>query len=316
MKMISIIIPAMNEGKVVGSVIQDVRMEMDKLGLEYEVILVDDGSRDDTGVRAKEVGARVIRHAYNMGNGAAIKSGIRHAKGDIVVMMDADGQHDPRDIQKMLQEIDDFGMVVGARTRESDSDWYRDIANIVYNRFASYICGYPIPDLTSGFRAIHTSLVRRFLYLLPNTFSYPTTITLSVFRAGHCVKYVPIKAARRVGKSKIKLLRDGSRFILIIVKIAMMFSPIKVFLPVSIGIFTMGLLWYFFYLLTYGPKMPNASVIMFVSGIMFFLMGLISEQIAQLRYDRSEDGPLNLFDTDDIVTVEDDEPSIEGSIEC
>jgi glycosyltransferase involved in cell wall biosynthesis len=286
--MISVILPAMNEELIVGTVIMEVRRVLDSLDFEYEVIMVDDGSTDNTSKAASDAGARVIRHAYNMGNGAAVKTGIRHARGDIVVLMDADGQHRPDDIPRILEEIPHYGMVVGARVRDSHASRSRVIANLVYNAFASYICSQPILDLTSGFRAIHTTLARHFLYLLPNTFSYPTTITLALIRAGHCVKYIPIRANKRVGISKIKLFRDGYRFFVIIIKIATVFSPLKVFLPVSFIVFATGVLWYLYTYFTVG-RLPPASVIMILAGLQFFLMGLISEQIAQLRFDRSED---------------------------
>ncbi|MFC2036383.1 glycosyltransferase family 2 protein [Chloroflexota bacterium] len=284
----TVIIPALNEEQTIAQVVTDVRQVMDECRIDYEVLVVDDGSGDDTGVLAREAGARVIRHAYNMGNGAAVKTGIRNASGDVTVLMDGDGQHDAHDIPRLLAEIECYGMVVGARSSDSRTQWHRDWANMGYNLLASYVCGRRVPDLTSGFRAIHTSLARRFVYLLPNSFSYPTTITLAMFHAAHCVKYVPIRASARVGKSKIKPLSDGVRFLVIIFRIATLFSPLKVFLPISVCISGLGVFWYLFTLITYGFKMPPASVIMILSGVLFFLMGLISEQIAQLRFDRSE----------------------------
>lgn len=288
MKNISVIIPAMNEEQVIGAVVEKVHNVMKDSGYKYEVIVVDDGSSDKTAIMAQQAGARVIRHAYNMGNGAAVKSGIRNARGEVVVMMDADGQHDPIDIPRLLAEIDDYPMVVGARASESQASKYRDIANTIYNALASYMCSRPIPDLTSGFRAINTSLARQFLYLLPNTFSYPTTITLSIIRSGYCVKYIPIKVSKRVGKSKIKMLRDGFRFLVIIFKISTLFSPMKIFLPVSLFTFFLGVAWYLFTFIFIEPHFPPASVIMILASVLFFLMGLISEQIALLRYDQSE----------------------------
>ena len=169
-------------------------------------------------------------------------------------------RHDSEDIPRLLEYIDQNGMVVGARTKGSQSAWYRGVANAIYNSLASYICSFKIPDLTSGLRAIHTDLARRFLYLLPNTFSYPTTLTMAVFRAGHCVKYVPIQAAPRIGKSKIKLLRDGARFLVIIFKIATLYSPMKIFIPASIGVALLGFIWYVITTLLVGPKLPPASI--------------------------------------------------------
>jgi glycosyltransferase involved in cell wall biosynthesis len=289
MAMVSVVIPAMNEVQVIGSVVQGVHKVMDGYGVDYEVLVVDDGSADGTGQAAREAGARVLRHAYNMGNGAAIKTGIRRASGEILVMMDGDGQHNPQDIPRLLAGMEDHAMVVGARTRDSQTQWDRDVANAVYNSLASYICDRRIPDLTSGFRAIHTALARRFVYLLPNTFSYPTTLTLATVRAGHCIDYVPIKVAYRVGRSKIRPVRDGARFLVIVFRIATLFSPLKIFLPVSLALVVLGIGWYLYTFFFISRRFPSAAVVMILSGVFVFLMGLISEQIAQLRFDRSED---------------------------
>jgi glycosyltransferase involved in cell wall biosynthesis len=307
--MVSIVIPAMNEERVIGGVIAGIHAVMKEQGFVYEILVVDDGSSDSTADVAREYGARVVRHAYNMGNGAAVKTGIRNAQGQAIVMMDGDGQHAPTDIPRLLQELSTHGMVVGARTRESHTSWYRDIANWVYNTIATYVCGRQILDLTSGFRAIHTSLARQYLYLLPNTFSYPTTLTLATIRSGHSITYIPIKASKRIGKSKIKLVRDGLRFLVIILKITTLFSPLKVFLPLSLLVFSLGVGWYLYGLTVHAPRFPNASVVMILAGILFFMMGLISEQIALLRYDRSEEYPLNMLDILEITQGRNDQDS-------
>ena len=213
---------------------------MAKLRRPYEILVVDDGSIDGTAARAREAGARVISHPYNIGNGAAVKTGIREARGRVIVMMDADGQHEPADIPRLIEHLGSHDMVVGARTRESETSLHRDLANKVYNWFASYICNRKIEDLTSGFRAIKADAARAFLYLLPNTYSYPTTLTLAIVRSGRSLKYIPVRTVRRVGRSKIRLFRDGTRFFFIILKIATLFSPMKVFLPVSALMFLTG----------------------------------------------------------------------------
>jgi len=286
---VSVVIPVLNEEQVIGLVVKGIYEVVSQLDLDYEILVVDDGSTDTTRSVAAAAGARVITHAYNMGNGVAVKTGIRNAEGDVVVLMDGDGQHIAADIPRLIEKIDTHAMVVGARDHNSQAGWHRDLANRIYNAFASYICGRRILDLTSGFRAIRTSLARQFVYLLPNTFSYPTTTTLALVRAGHCITYVPIKAAKRVGKSKISLLRDGMRFLTIILKIATLFSPLKVFIPVSVFTLILGMGWYLYTLITFGPKMPPSSVILVLASVQFFLMGLISEQITQLRYAGSED---------------------------
>src|SRR3989337_2748817 len=284
-KMISVVIPAYKEAKVIGTVIKGVHSILKD---RCEVIVVDDGSPDETGKAAQEAGARVVRHPYNMGNGAAVKSGLRAAEGDIIVMMDADGQHKPEDIPRLLEQVGVYDMVIGARTKASETSVHRDIANAIYNRFAAYLTKKEILDLTSGFRAIKTDIAKRFVYLLPNTFSYPTTLTLSLIRSGHSVTFIPIVARKREGKSKIKLLKDGVRFFLIMLKIATLYSPFRVFLPVSVSFFGLGIGYYVYTFIT-EHRFTNMSALLISNGIIIFMMALIAEQIAQLRLDRTEE---------------------------
>lgn len=281
---LSIIIPAYFEEAIIGKIVADVQTVMEGCSLSYELLVIDDGSTDMTAVNAQNAGATVISHPYNIGNGAAIKSGIRHAKGTYLLMMDADGQHPPAIIPELLTHIDRYDMVVGARQKESDSHWYRDMANRLYNILASYVSDYKIEDLTSGFRVIKTDVARSMLHMLPNTFSYPTTLTLSLLRSGYSLKYVPFVAPQRVGKSKIKLLRDGSNFLLIIFKIATLFSPLKVFVPVSIATFLFGLLYGGFKVIFLGVRYGPTSANLMITAVLIFLIGLISEQISQLRF--------------------------------
>jgi glycosyltransferase involved in cell wall biosynthesis len=285
---ISILIPAVNEAEIIADIIGHVCVTMDGLNRPYEILVIDDGSTDETALRAQNAGARVISHPYNIGNGAAVKTGIRQAKGDILVMMDGDGQHNPEDIPKLLEKIGPYDMVVGARTGDSESHFHRDAANGFYNLFASYICKRKIRDLTSGFRAIKADIAGQFVSLLPNTFSYPTTITMAILRSGFSLAYVPIRANRCVGKSKIKLIRDGSRFLLIMLKIATLFSPMRVFFPVSIAMFLTGVGYGIFRILFMGGRYGSTSAMLITMSVMIFMIGLVSEQIAQLRYDRSE----------------------------
>ena len=277
------LLPAYNEAGVIGETIRAIRA----LHPDFEILVVDDGSTDNTMREAMEAGANVWPHPYNMGNGAAIKSGLRCARGEWVLMMDADGQHKPEDIARLLEHKDRYDMVVGARTRQSETSAHRDLANWVYNRFASYVTRFKVEDLTSGFRLVRLSVARQFIYLLPNTFSYPSTLTLGYLRSGRTVKYIPIQTKARVGKSKIKLLKDGARFFLIITKIASLFSPFRVFLPISMGFFVTGLCYYAYTFLTQG-RFTNMSALLFNSSIIIFMIGLVAEQISQMRYDRVE----------------------------
>ncbi len=287
---ITLILPAKNEAAALPGVLKSIRAVLATRPSHetHEIIVVDDGSDDGTAEAAAAAGARVESHPYSMGNGAAIKTGIRAARGDVLLMMDADGQHRPEDIPLLLDALPGYAMVVGARTRGTGTGFHRGIANRVYNGLASYVVKRRVEDLTSGFRVMDARAARRFVYLLPNTFSYPTTITLSFFRAGLPVRYVPIEAQARIGKSHIKLVRDGSRFLLIILKITTIFSPLRVFLPMSAAAFAAGLAWYAYTFWTL-HQFTGASQLAFVLSVLLFALAMISEQVAALRFDRSED---------------------------
>ena len=279
---VSVIIPAYNEGNTIADIVKQVR----SLYPDFEVIVVNDGSTDDTISEAQKAGALVYSHPYNIGNGAAIKSGIRVATGDILVFMDGDGQHDPRDIARLLEYFPDFDMVVGARSLGDQASLGRALGNKIYNWFASYVAKFSIKDLTSGYRAVKSNVARNFLYLLPNTYSYPTTLTLGTLRSGMSVKYVPVKIKKRkTGSSNIKMVKDGVRFFMIITRICTLYSPMRVFLPVSFVMFLLGLINYI-YTFIIRSRFTNMSVFLFVTAIVIFMMSLISEQICQMRFER------------------------------
>jgi len=279
---ISVILPAYNEGENLKELLPQI---YEVLGEGIEIIVVDDASTDNTSEIAESYKAKVIKNPYNMGNGASIKRGIRQANSDIVVLMDADGQHLPQEIPKLLKEIDKFDMIIGAR-HNSYQVWWRRLANKIYNILASYVSGIKIKDLTSGFRAIKREKALEFLYLLPNTFSYPSTLTLAFIKAGYPVKFVPVKVLpRKRGKSKINLITDGVRFLGIILKIAVFFSPLKVFLPLSLLFFLLGL-GYYLYTFIHFHRFTNMSALLFTTSVIIFMLGLISEQIASLRMER------------------------------
>lgn len=279
---LSIIIPAFNEATALGPVLVALRAQPLPA---HEIIVVDDGSTDATAAVAAEHGARVIRHPYNIGNGAAVKTGLRAARGTFVLLMDGDGQHPPSGVASLLQPLQDYHMVVAARVRSSEASWYRLLANRAYSWFASYVAQYRVEDLTSGFRAMRRLDALRFVDMLPNTFSYPTTLTLAFLRSGLALKYVTVEFGQRTGESKINLWRDGTRFLLIISKVATLFAPFRVFLPVSAGFFVTGLSYYAYTFLTV-HRFTNMAALLLSTSVIIFMLGLISEQIAQLRMDR------------------------------
>ncbi len=281
---VSIVLPAKNESAAIGQTLAQIQ----QLQLAHEIIVVNDGSTDQTKQVAETAGAKVVTHPYSKGNGAAIKTGARTATGDIIVFMDADGQHDPQDIPRLIEKIEQgYDLVVGARQKGSQASIGRGIANALYNNLATYMTEQKVEDLTSGFRAVRTDKFREFLYLLPNGFSYPTTSTMAFFRAGYSVTYVPIHAAKRIGKSHIQPLKDGVRFFLIIFKIATLFSPLKMFLPIAVMLFMMATGWYGYTLYEFG-RFTNMSALLYTGSIMIFLMGLISEQVTALMYKDSQ----------------------------
>lgn len=277
---LSFVLPAKNEA-------QGLKLCLPKLRAAFpdaELIVVDDGSSDDTGLVAQEFGARVVRHPISMGNGAAIKSGARAASRSVIVFMDADGQHEPSDALRLLKKLDEgFDMAVGARNRTGQASLGRLAANSLYNWLATQMSNYPVEDLTSGFRATRADKFRQFLPLLPNGFSYPTTSTMAFLRSGYPVAYVPIEVAKRLGKSHIRPLRDGVRFFLIIFKVATLFSPMKLFVPTAAIFAFLGLANYAYTFISDG-RFTNMSALLLSASVIVFLIGLISEQITGLLY--------------------------------
>jgi glycosyltransferase involved in cell wall biosynthesis len=283
----SIVIPVFNEAENLAALLAKIKA----LNLPgTEIVVVDDGSTDNSANVAVQAGATVIRHPYNIGNGAAIKSGIRAARGQRLVFMDGDGQHKPEDIPRLLSESKNYHMVVGARSKGSKLRFHRNVANLIYNILASYVTQFRVKDLTSGFRVLERLDALRFIDLLPNTFSYPTTLTLAFLRSGLTVKYLPIQTLYRSGNSKISLITDGVRFLLIITKIATLFSPFRVFLPVSSFFFILGMGNYVYTYIAYG-RLTNMSVFMWTAAVIIFMLGLVSEQIASLRMERQHATP-------------------------
>lgn len=270
----------MNEADAIGMVVSSLRAAAPW----REVLVVDDGSTDETSARARAAGACIVRHPYNKGNGAAVKTGVRRANGDFVLIIDADGQHPPEDAQRIAARLGEFDLVIGARSGATQATTARRLGNTLLNRFASYLTGRPIPDLTSGFRGARTECMREFLHLLPNGFSTPTTTTLAFIKAGYNVAFEPIDARQRRGHSKIRFAKDGTRFLLILLKIVTLFSPLRIFLPISLVSFATGSIYGIFNMIATG-KIPNGAVILILFAVIVFLVGLISEQVASLRFE-------------------------------
>lgn len=280
MNSLSIILPAKNEAPALAKLLPSLRAAQPAA----EIIVVDDGSTDDTQAICAEHGAKCLSSPYSMGNGAAIKRGARLATGEVLVFMDGDGQHDPADVARLLERLEQgYDMVVGARDWGSQAGVGRGVANTFYNWLATRMTGHNVADLTSGFRAVRAERFREFLHLLPNGFSYPTTSTMAFFRSAYPVAYVPIKAAQRVGKSHIKPVRDGLRFLLIIFKIATLYSPLKLFVPAGTIFFILGCLNYAWTFIHSG-RLTNMSTLMWSAAVIVFLIGLVSEQITALTY--------------------------------
>jgi glycosyltransferase involved in cell wall biosynthesis len=277
---VSIVIPAYNEGPVIGTVVA----ALSAAGPWREIIVVDDGSADETCARASAAGATVVRHPYNKGNGAAVKSGIRKASGDYVLIVDGDGQHSPDDARRLVARLGEYDLVIGARSRSTQATQARRFGNSALNGFASYLTGRDIPDLTSGFRAARRECFREFLHLLPNGFSTPTTTTLAFIKAGYNVAFEPAEARPRVGNSKIRLARDGAKFFVIILKIVTLFSPLRVFLPIALVTFSLGLLYGIWNVVAHA-RIPNGAVVLILFAVVVFLVGLVSEQISTLRFE-------------------------------
>ena len=277
---VSIVIPALNEEGAIGDVVSALRAEASW----KEILVVDDGSRDETGPRAARAGADVVRHPYTKGNGAAVKTGIRRAQGEFVLIIDADGQHAPSDARRLVQRLGEYDLVIGARTAQTQATVGRRLGNQLLNRLASHLTGRLVTDLTSGFRGARREHLREFLHLLPNGFSTPTTTTLAFIKAGYNVAFEPVDARPRIGQSKIRFARDGARFFLILLKVITIFSPLRVFAPLSVASLLLGVIYGVMNFAVYG-RIPNGAVILILFAVMVFLVGLISEQISALRFD-------------------------------
>ena len=279
----TVVIPAYNEGGSIADLVRDLAA----VGPWHEILVVDDGSSDETAERAGAAGARVVRHPYNKGNGAAVKTGIRQATGEAVLIIDGDGQHDPEEAARLVAKLDDYDLVIGARSGATQATLGRRLGNRLLNVLASYLTQHSIQDLTSGFRTARRTHFVEFLHLLPNGFSTPTTTTLAFIKAGYSLAFVPIAARRRSGHSKIRFARDGFKFFLILLRVVTIYSPLRIFVPLSLASLGLGAAYGIWEAFTVG-RIPNGAVILTVLGVLVFLIGLVSEQISSLRFERRQ----------------------------
>ena len=277
---VSVVVPAFNEADAIATVVGAIGAA----GPWREIIVVDDGSADETSSRAGAAGAIVVRHPYNKGNGAAVKSGVRRATGEYVLVLDGDGQHQAADARRLVARLGEYDLVIGARPHATQATFARRFGNEALNRFASYLTGRDIPDLTSGFRAARREHLLEFIHLLPNGFSTPTTTTLAFIKAGYNVTFETAEARPRIGTSKIRLARDGAKFLMIILKIVTIFSPLRVFLPLAGVSFLLGAVYGIWNVLAHS-RIPNGAVILIMFSVLVFLVGLVSEQISALRFE-------------------------------
>ena len=277
---VSIVIPAYNESESIAEVVSVLRASAPW----REILVVDDASTDATGEHAAAAGATVVRHPYNMGNGAAVKNGIRRATGDYVLIVDADGQHPPEEALRLVARLGEYDLVIGARSNKTQATQARRAGNGLLNWLASYLTGREIPDLTSGFRGARASGLREFLHLLPNGFSTPTTTTLAFLKGGYAVAFEPIHARQRAGQSKIRIARDGAKFLMIIFKIITLFSPLRIFVPISAASFLLGAAYGVGNVVMHA-RIPNGAVLLILFAVVVFLVGLVSEQISALRFE-------------------------------
>lgn len=279
----SVVVPAHNEGAVIADVVKALQAS----ARWREILVIDDGSTDTTGDRARAAGATVVRHPYQKGNGAAVKTGIRRATGDFILIIDGDGQHRAEDAVRLVARLGEYDLVVGARTGTSQATRFRRAGNSMLNSLAGYLTGHRIPDLTSGFRAARRAYLEEFLHLLPNGFSTPVTTTMAFLRAGYNVAFEPTDALTRVGTSKIRFFSDGTKFFLIVLRVITIFSPLRVFAPLSLGALGLGV-GYAIWTIATQVHVTNSSVLLIVLGVVIFLIGLVSEQIAALRFERRQ----------------------------
>jgi glycosyltransferase involved in cell wall biosynthesis len=282
---LSIVIPALNESDAIQAVLEDIHSNF--RGLHFEVIVVDDGSTDETGSKASLLGARVIRHAQTKGYGAALKTGIRQARGEYVLTMDADGQHRGSDALRLWQERADNDMVVGQRQGIIHSSLWRMPGKWLLGWLANYLTRQRIPDLNSGMRLFRRATILKYLHICPSGFSFSTTSTMALFNRGCSVAYIPIEVNKRIGKSTVSI-GTGIDTLILILRIAVLFDPLRLFIPISVSIGLVGAVWNIPYFLSGRGIISTGSTMTILTAVLVFGLGLLCDQISQLRLERYE----------------------------
>lgn len=278
---VSIVIPAYQERAAIGDVVSAVLKVVASLSCEYEVIVVDDGSTDGTGDAARKAGAHVLVHPYNKGYGASLKTGIRFASNRTVIFLDADGQHDPDDIPRLLAGRTGFDMVVGARKGMAGSPLWRQPGKLFLKWLVNNLTGHSIPDFNSGYRALDREMALRFLPIMPDGFSFSTTSTIAAFKGGYLVQYLPIQVAKRIGTSTVTAA-DGFRTIMLIIRLVTLFAPLRVFLPISAVTFLIGLIFTVYGYVHTGEASVK-GLISLLAAVQFFLFGVMVDQVVAVR---------------------------------
>ncbi|HUS51052.1 MAG TPA: glycosyltransferase family 2 protein, partial [Candidatus Paceibacterota bacterium] len=273
------IIPAYNEAQVIGRVLKELGRPVGCA----EIIVVNDGSTDKTAEIASENGARVISHQYNKGYGSSLKTGILSVKTEIAIMYDADGQHRPEDLEKIAQIADKYDMVIGVRDKNSQKDWFRVPGKIILNIFAKILSGHKIPDLNSGLRSFKVSVIKQYLHLMPNGFSMSTTSTIAFLKMGHTINYIPIQTRFREGRRSSVEIKDGLKVLMLVLNLIVLFNPQRVFLPMSLFFFLLGIGYFIYYSLTVYVDVTSSMLLLIVVGVIIFFMGIICEHVSAIR---------------------------------
>ncbi|MCX6175432.1 MAG: glycosyltransferase family 2 protein [Ignavibacteriales bacterium] len=286
MKNLTVIIPVYNEETAIEKTLMELTIYSEKNN--WEVLVVNDGSTDNTkNILNSIYSIKVIYHPYNKGYGAALKAGIKNATTDLICFYDADGQHNPNDVEQLILNLDNYDMLVGERQKDSHKEWVRRPGKWLLSKVANFLTGRKIPDLNSGLRLVKRNVILKLLHLFPDGFSFSTTSTIAFLNLGLNVGYYPIKTNKRIGKSSVRQLKHGSNVLLLILRLIILFNPLKVFVPISFLIFMLGIIYEVMQgivMIESGHErlIPGAFFLM-ITGILIFFFGLVVDQVSEMR---------------------------------